>query len=309
MVSIADLDTIGGGVRDANAVAVIPARFAWLPDGQRLAFNTQQVYNGPGGAWLEDLQRVSAAGEGVQAVLLPGWGGDFAFSPDGQQVALSQTDEILISQADGGGYRSLMPYTPVLTYSEYHYYAGPHWSPDGTFLRLALPPADPLASPAQPTTLWKLPLQGSPQQEGSLQPVPFFDTPVVYSPDLSRLAYIARPDPEGPRQLHLAAFDGQDDTAYASDPLLHFMGWSPDSRRLAYTCGDQQALWLGAAGESPQAYAAIPSGAGALRWVDADRFVVVRQQADGFTLLLGDLFGQTLAIDTFTGVPPEFDVR
>jgi len=312
VVSIADLDTIGGGARDASAVAVIPARFAWLPDGQQVAFNTQQVYNGPGSTWLEDLHRASAAGEGVHSLFLPGWGGDFAFSPDGRQVALSQADEILLSQADGSGYRSLMPYTPVLTYSEYRYYAAPRWSPDGAFLRLALPPAAPLASPAQPTTLWKIPVgspEDSPQQEGSLQPVPFFDTPVAYSPDLSRLAYIAHPDPDGQRQLHLATFDGQHDVTYAGDARLHWIGWAPDSRRLAYSLGDQQALWLGAVDGEPQAYAAIPSGAGELRWVDAGRFVVVRQQAEGFALLLADLSGQTLEIDTFTGVPPEFDVR
>jgi hypothetical protein len=54
LVSVADLDTIGGGVRDPNAVAINPFHYKWVlssstPDKKslhQLAFNTQQVFQG-----------------------------------------------------------------------------------------------------------------------------------------------------------------------------------------------------------------------------------------------------------------------
>jgi hypothetical protein len=313
LVTITDLDAIGVGARDPNAVAVIPAQFDWLPNSHVLAFNTQQVFNGPGGSRLDDLHLAdpeAPTGQAIQHIFLPGWGGDFAFSPDGKQVALARADTLLLSQADGSQLRELMKYDLVLTYSEYRYYALPLWSPDAVYLRVVFPPADPLAPSPQPTELWKIPLDSAPQQEGGVQALPFFDAPLIYSPDLAQITYLTQDAPSNsPRQLHLGGYDGQGDRVYASAPLLRFVAWSPDSRMIAYVIGDQQELWIGPADGSPQPYTAIPSGLVDMRWIGPTRFVATRQQSDRFTLLLADLSGQTLELDSFTAAPPEFDVR
>ncbi len=311
LVSIADLDAIGAGVRDPNATAILPRRFAWLQGGHGLAFDTQQVFAGPGQNLLEDLHWVDADTGVIKTLFLPGQGGEFAFSPDGARVALSRTDKLLLAALDGSQPGLLMSYTPVVTYSEYHYYARPVWSPDSSFLRVAIPPADPLATPPQPTSLWRLPVDGSqPRQEGAVTTVPFQETPLVYSPDLNRIAYlrVAGEPAENRRELHLATYDGQGDFVYAAGPLLRFFGWSPDGKYLAYGLGEMQELWIGAVDAAPQSYSGAQFGAADLTWANAERFVVVQQSEQTYHLLLADLNGQVVEIAAFSGQPPVYTV-
>lgn len=309
LVSIADLDAIGAGVRDPNATAILPHQFTWLQGGHGLAFNTQQIFTGPGQSLLEDLHWVDANSGKITTLFPPGQGGEFIFSPDGSRVALSRTDKLLLAAPDGSPASLLMNYTPVVTYSEYHYYARPVWSPDGSFLRVAIPPADPLATPPQPTTLWKLPAAGGqPQQEGAVTTVPFQETPLTYAPDLGRIAYLrAAGDPEeNQRELHLATYDGQGDFVYAKGPLLSFWGWSPDGQHLAYGVGETQELWIGAIDSTPQPYSGAQFGASNLTWLDAGQFAVVQQREQTYRLLLADLTGSVTEIAVFSGQPPVY---
>jgi WD40-like Beta Propeller Repeat len=132
LVSITDLDAIGGGVRDPSAVAINPYHFAWIPGTRSLAFNTQQVFNGPGLSLLDDLNLVDADSSAITNLFLAGWGGEFVYSPDGSQIAISRPDMVILTNADGSNYRPVLRYDPVVTYSEYRYYAAPLWSADGT---------------------------------------------------------------------------------------------------------------------------------------------------------------------------------
>ncbi len=156
LVSVADLDAIGGGVRDPSALAINPYRFDWVPGTHQLAYNTHQVFQGPGLSLLNDLNLVEADTLQKTNLLLSGWGGEFFYSPDGSQIAIVQPDKVILANADGSDYRPVMNYPAVTTYSEYRYYASPVWAADGKSLRLALPPVDPLATPRQPTSLWRI---------------------------------------------------------------------------------------------------------------------------------------------------------
>ncbi|MFM8321606.1 MAG: TolB family protein [Chloroflexota bacterium] len=315
LVSVADLDAIGGGYRDPGAAAINPQRYAWIGGSHRLAFNTRQVYNGPGIGLLDDFHIVDAGSGALQNVLLPGWGGEFVLSPDAAQVALAQADAIYLANLDGSGYRQVFSYSPVATYSEYRYYAAPVWTPDGSLLRLALPPADPLAEPRQPTGLWQLSAGGGDAvQQGSLPAAPFFEfsqdfgPPVSYSPDLARLAYLRErgSGAESTRQLVIAGFDGQGEQVAAEDRLLRFFGWAPGGERFAFTQGELQELHLGRPGGDSQPALAAPYAVHDLRWVDEARLLVVQQQADGFYLLLIDLQGGLSVLDVLSE-PPGFD--
>ena len=161
LVNIEDLNTIGGGVRDPSAVAVTPYQFEWVPGTHLLAFNTQQIFQGPGLSFLDDFHLVDADSLELKFVLLPGWGGSFTLSPDGKKVALATPNNISTANLDGTNYTQVMTYTPVITYGDYRFYASPVWSADSQELRVAIPPADPLAEPAQPTTIWLIPADGS----------------------------------------------------------------------------------------------------------------------------------------------------
>ncbi len=191
LVSVTDMDAIGGGVRDLAAVAVNPYRVRWVPGKNQIAFNSNQVFQGPGLNLLNDLNLVDADTGQIQNLLLSGWGGEFNFSPDGTKVVISQPDQLILTNADGSNYRKVLTYDLVTTYSEYRYYAMPVWSPDGTYLMVALPPIDPLAQPIQPTELWRIEADGlQARLLGSVNTVPYFEQPVTFSPDLERIAYL-----------------------------------------------------------------------------------------------------------------------
>lgn len=309
LVSITDLDAIGGGVRDSSAVAINPYHYAWVPGTRSLAFNTQQVFNGPGLSLLDDLNLVDADSGAITNLFLAGWGGEFAHSPDGNQVAISKPDQIILANADGSNYRTVLRYDQVLTYSEYRYYAVPLWSPQGDFLRVAIPPTESLAQPALPTVLWKIPAAGGdPLQEGSVLAVPFFDQPLRYSPDLERLAFlreIGAPS-ENRRELLLTTFDGKGEWVYASGALMRFEDWSPDGRRFAYTLGDQQEAWLGGLDGAPQPLEGDRFGVSNLRWVTPSQFLCVVQRGETFDLYLRDLQSGALLLDTTTSLPPVY---
>jgi hypothetical protein len=309
LVSIADLDKIGGGVRDPSAAAVNPFSFEWLPGGHTLAFNTYQVFQGPGHALLDDLNLVDADSLAITNLLLAGWGGEFAFSPDGSQVALSTSSAIFLADTDGGNYRQVLSYPEVTTYSEYRYYARPLWSPDGSFLRVAIPPADPLAQPPQATSLWNIPADGLPPvQEGSLFAVPFFEEPVAYSPDLSRLAYLVEvgQPAENLRELHLATYDGAGGWMYYKAALLHFAGWSPGSRSFAFIRGEDQQAWLGSLDAAAETLPGDPYGVPKLIWVDARHYLYLQEKMGIFDFNLASLDGGITLIDTLPQ-PPDFD--
>jgi hypothetical protein len=225
-------------------------------------------------------------------------------------VAISKPDSIILANADGSDYLPVLRYDPVLTYSEYRYYAAPLWSPAGDFLRVAIPPVESLAQPAQPTALWKIPAAGGGAvQEGSVLAVPFFDQPLRYAPDLERLAFldeIGEPS-ENRRELLLATYDGNGQWAYASGALMRFESWSPDGRRFAYILGDEQEAWLGSLDGAPQPLEGDRYGVSNLQWVNNSQLIYVIQRGETFELYFRDLKSDALLLDTTTGTPPVYD--
>jgi hypothetical protein len=309
LVSVADLDAIGASARDPSAVAINPYRLEWIPGTHRLAYNTHQIFQGPGLSLLNDLNLVDADTLQKTNLFLTGWGGEFVYSPDGSQIAISQPDKIMLSKADGSDYRPVFNYPAVTTYSEYRYYAIPRWEKDGKSLRLALPPSDPLATPAQPTSLWQIPSEGAEaRQYGNIKAVPFFEQPVFFSPDLARIAFVRETGAptENMRELHLAANDGSGDWLYAKAAALLFQGWSPDAVQFAYTLGDVQELWLGSLKEAPRQAGGGINGVQDVRWVDEKSFLFWQASGASLELMLANLEGGTMRLDSVTG-GPEYD--
>jgi len=319
LVSIPDLDTIGGGVRDPNAIAINPYHYEWVPaldppggkSPHVLAFNTQQVFQGPGLSLLDDLHLVNADDMEIKYLLLSGWGGEFVYSPDGKQIAITNPTSINLCQADGSSYRNVFTFESVNTYSEYRFYAAPVWSSDGSFLRVAIPPKDPLAETRLHTTLWTIPVDGLPSsQVGSVMAVPFFEQPVVFSPDLSHLIYFSEvgTPAENRRELHLAAYDGSGDYSYSEYSLLHFLDWSVDSTRFSFNVGEDQEAWIGGLDAPPALFAPDPYGIVNLRWLDARNFLYLQQRSESFEFYLADLDGGAILLDSIPGPPPVYDI-
>ena len=311
LVSVADLDTIGASVRDPSAVAINPYHFEWVPGTHQLAFNTHQVFQGAGLSINDDFNRVDADSGQLTFVLLAGWGGEFALSPDGVQVALSTPTNIILADLDGANWRNVLTYEPVLTYTSERYYARPRWSADSNSLYVAIPPTDPLADPPQPTALWRIPADGNPaQQVGSVPAVPYQDTPVSFSPDLASLIYLQEigSPAENRRELRITRPDGSGGWAYAQGYLLQFHGWAVDSQHFLFSLEEDQQMQLGSLNAPATPFLRDPYGVLSVRWLDGERYLFYRQRGELFDLVLGVLGGEEIILDSLpAGAQPMFD--
>lgn len=302
-------DAIAEGVRDANTVAVNPYQFEWVPGSHRVAFNSVQFFEGPGFSLLNDLQIVDADSFERWTLLNPGSGGEFNYSPDGSQVAIVTPTEINLMDANAGNWRLVLPYEQVATYSEYRYYAQPVWSPDSKFLRLALPPTDPLDE-GLPTELWILPADGNAAEKvGELWPLPFFDTPVAYSPNLESLIYLIQSGApaDNRRELRIARADGSQEQAYREEHLLRFLGWGLDSSHFVTLSAEENLAQIGGVDGRNSALPGDPTGGYSVHWIDERLYVFVKEGVDGFEIHLQSLDGGTMLLDVVTAPPPKID--
>jgi hypothetical protein len=311
LVSVADLDAMGAELQVKDLKAIAPYHFAWIPGTHTLAYNTREVFDGPGLLLTDDLRLVNTNTLEKYTFLPPGKGGEFSYSPDGSQIAISTTTTISLIDADGSNRRSdLLVYDKVLTYSEYEYYAKPVWASDSSALRVAIPPKDALAQPPLPTILWEIPTDGSPAvQLGSVTGMPFFSAPVKFSPDLSHIAYLKLVDDpaDNRHELHIADPDGSGDIVYDVATLLQFQAWAPDSSHFVFSIEDRGAFQLGEIGGNFTPLMDNPTDLQNLRWINQDSYLVLRNNNGVIEIRLNTLSGDSALIDTMGGTLPSYD--
>jgi len=311
LVGMSDLEAIGGSSRDPNAVAIVPHRFKWLPESHTLAFNTEYAYKGPGTVLLDDFNLVDADTAVLSYTLLTGWAGEFFLSPAGDQIAISTPTNVILANLDGSNWRSVFAYEPVITYSDYRYYASPVWSPDGSYLLLALPPTDPLSEPPEPTKLFRIDVASSSTQElGRIDSVPFFDSPVQFSPALDQIAYLVSTGGTGEneRSLVLAFPDGSGSNQYQVGNMLQFLGWNSTGDYFGFSQGEDQQLFIGtvnnpALNVNPPIFGVIT-----MRWINEDQFIYLQGKiGEEYNLSLADNFGANFIIDSVVNSHIEYD--
>jgi hypothetical protein len=291
---------------DGRALAVIPDTFAWIPGTHLVAFNTRQIIEGPGIARYDDLRTVNADNGQTQTLLAPGQGGQFIPSPDGTQLAVASPKSISLIDINGTNLRKdVLEYSPVTTYSEYQYHARPAWETNSAGLLVAIPPADPLAVPLKPTTLWQVPVDGSKaRQLGNIATGPFFGMAVFYSPDRSHILYLGNSgnSDQNLSALHVARPDGSQDSIYITATELTISSWAPDSQEFTFSAGNQGILQLGQISGKFQPLVGVASNPLDLRWIDNEHFIYVQSGADGYEIHLHALEGE----DTLLGSDPAF---
>ena len=194
LVSIDDLEAIQLAMSVKNEVLL--HSFAWVPATHTLAFNTR-VDVEIGLVPNDDLRVVDADTGEQELLLVPGDGGEFTHSLDGLQIAVVSPGSISLVDADGRNRRDAFTYTPVSTASEFRYYASPTWAADSSFLRVAIPPANPFSDPPQPATVWHIPADGS--GPGLLTEIEMAGPSHAYfSPDLRFIAHqVGQPSGHG----------------------------------------------------------------------------------------------------------------
>lgn len=297
LVGQAEFDQIGAAARQPGTLSVVPNQIAWVPGTYWLAFNTRQIFQGPGWGALDDLNLVHAETGQVSYVLLAGWGGNFAFSPDGERVALSTPTQLILARRDGSGYRQVLNFPYVLTYGEIPFYPQPHWSAAGDRLWVVIPPADALAEPVTPYSIWTVAADGErAEKRGEVLTARFLDNLPVFSPDLRRLAFTRLVEADQ-SELVLAAVDGSDQRVYGSGWLLRFLAWSPSGERWLFSVGDEQELWLGQEGVPGQAWPGALRGLSEVRWIDETTWLAYWPVNQEVHLVACSLEGGFLVLD------------
>lgn len=299
---------------DPGALGVVPHQLEWIPGTHVLAYNTRQILEGPGLVLYNDLRLVDADSLDHSTLLAPGEGGMFYYSPNAGQIAIATPDSISLLSSDASSREQVLVYEPVLTYSEYQYYARPYWAPDGSHLRVAIPPADPLLASGQPTGLWYIPSAGGKaQQVGAVVANAFSGSEPYFSPELDRLAYILRTgSPESSTyELHIAQADGSDDAVYASGTNLFFETWTDRPGVFLYSQqGDGGTVYsLGKQGEEPSSLAPGASNVASLEWVGEGRYLLLSgsYQSETWTLQVGEQGAAPETLAEIQGPLPAFD--
>jgi len=257
--------------------------FDFLPNNHVLLINTRSIFEGPGLAKHDDLIRIDTDSLARTMLLAPGRGGDFTASPDGRFLALVRPDTVELVNIDGSPSGSgVIPYAPVITYSEYAYYAQPVWNPASSMVGVAIPSPDPLAS-STTGSIWRLPV-GAPASLISTISGQFFrlsgDVPLV-SPALTHVVYARPTATPNIWNLYRASLDGNGETLVGT--YNSWMGWSPDGARFVYSSAGPMSLLVGdlAGGSAP-----LVTGTD-LRWYNPEAFVFQSGSMGAWTLQQG----------------------
>jgi hypothetical protein len=275
-----------------------PFQVEWVPNSHTLAFNTNPTFEGPGLFSNDDLYLLDTD-TGVRTHLLDsGFGGMFFYSPDGAQIALVTPESLSLINSDGTNRREILTFPIIYTYSEWAFYPTPVWAADSSYLRVAIPPQDPLGNPEAFTFIWHIPADGSlPYMAGEFISAPVFRGHSLISPDTLKAIY-AKPIGEAFEQFELRHRDlvNGEDTIYTT--MAFFLeNWSPDSTRFTFSDATTLALNLGELGNLPG-----PATDGTksfdLKWVSADRILFFDQPSpdSGFYLHLGSPGGTSIVI-------------
>ena len=295
-----------GMKNDADAVGVEPYVYQWFPGERALAFVTSPTFEGPGLFVNDDLWRVDAVNGDLNQLLAPGQGGVFYFSPEGDQIALVTPSSISVADKDGQNRRELFQYDPILTYSEYRYYAVPKWMPDGKALRVSIPPVDALGDDDRPTLNWQIAVDGSGvNMLGEIYTVPLGS--VDFSPDRTRIAYfkeVGEPS-ENLRALHVAKLDGSEDIVYHTAKQIDFGGWAPDSKRFVFSFGKSEDAQLGEPGRGFYPLTDV-GGEKGVNWLDEDTFIFLAVKNGKWGIYIGQPGGQGTLIDVLGKVDSFF---
>jgi hypothetical protein len=318
--------------REPFEFEVLLSRFEWVPGTHILAFNTR-LRTEIGLILNDDLYLVNADTLERTALLPPGEGGEFYYSPDGGQVAIVTSGSISLIDADGSDRREVFTYTPVATYSEVQFYAQPVWAADSSALRVAIPPVDSNMHPPPPASVWHIRTDGTPASMIASVAVGQRDLPAL-SPDLGYVAHLhdGQSDstsvpivsllvtdlenretvmyyPEAGSGTPVTLDSGETITEYPA--VTSFYGWAPDSQHFAFLAYPGSELPPQAQiGQLGGGTAPLYSDADAVidvRWVDADRYLFLAQGGRGWGIMLGEVDGPVKSVAGVVGSPPAYD--
>lgn len=270
-------------------VTISPNMLDFIPGTHTIAFNTYPRFNAPGLLLNNDLWFINLDTNEIRSFLSPGQAGNFYFSPDGTQMALVTPDRIDLLNTDGSNRRiGVLTYPFVYTYSEYAYHANPIWSQDSSYLRVSIPPQDPLGDASAPVNIYHLPIDGSPATLlASLVVAPLENA--FLAPDLNHYAFkeqLGEPV-ENLFSLKFSNLSGGTPIEFTTGSL-GFGAWAPDSSHFYFINWNPREIFIGQVG-APGVIALDVNTVMNFSWITSDQFVFIYQSGTNYQLRLGSL--------------------
>lgn len=283
-------------------VGIDVSSFDFLPGSHTVLFNTLAIPAEVGLLKFNDLLSVDADSGAVTTLLAPGTGGDFFPSPDGARIAFSQPDAISLVDSDGTDLAAaVLPYSPVITYSEAQYYARVTWAPDSSRAGSAIPSSDPLA-PGAGGAIWILSADGATTSHLADIPGDFFFTQNVLSPDLGRVGFLRDTAVPNVSELILANADGTGESVYVTGEIT-WLGWAPYSSHFTFSFGAPMDIRLGTPDGGP-----VPLATGIrLRWINATQFLYLGGEHGTWTLQQGEVGAGSIPLASPAGDFVDYD--
>jgi dipeptidyl aminopeptidase/acylaminoacyl peptidase len=261
--------------KTTGVVSVRPRRYEFIPGSHRLLFDII----GLGDAFpytYYDLHLVDADSPVPARIRGENEGGGlWAFSPDGQWLAIAAADSLRLMRPDGSDYRVLFKFKLISTYSEWFYFPPLVWMRDSSGLYTVIPAAAALDNPDEPSRFYFIPLKGDPARLAEFKAAPVWISMPQISPDGSRVAYMR----QSGENLELHVIDAStSDRLFTSAPAASFglLGWNPNSKDFTYFNTSTNNVWI-ARFDSP----AVPLGdtpeLTSLRWINDRRFLFINR--------------------------------
>lgn len=212
--------------------------YAWAPDSSRIAYTASLDTAG-----VRELYTVRTNGSDNRKISITNVAGESTgrphWSPDGTRVAYARaanmaTDIELYTVRPDGTDNTKISTAPVENFS-----ATPFWSPDSSYIAYLTEP-----DPAGTFEILTVRPDGTESLSisGPLILSPLLSLPVnspIWSPDSSKIAYVASLESDGVIELYTVDPDGQNKikangSLVPGGNLLFYPYWSPDNSRLGY---------------------------------------------------------------------------
>jgi hypothetical protein len=285
LISLEDLRTI-----QPEDPSVVIHDLEWIPDSHLLLFNTEPNFPYPHKP-LDDLYIVNADTSEWSTLLLPGEGGSFFPSPDGQRIAVTSQTTIQVINIDGSDQRLVFTHAEVPIFGEGWYHASPIWAPDGNSLTAAIPSSDPFNNPV--TSIWQIPLD---DEEPSV--ISTIETDIAFTPGEGFISPDAAwvinpifgPDDSDHQVIQILSIDGTLDMEIdVGDNHLYLSEWAPNSEHFSISGRHADSiLHLGSLGNDsllPISNAILER----ITWIDASTFLYHSGSFENPQLSLGQI--------------------
>ncbi|GJM40870.1 MAG: hypothetical protein DHS20C20_11520 [Ardenticatenaceae bacterium] len=287
--------------------ATVVNQITWLPDSQRIAFNTRTLnLVGPGAAPQPDLWLVNLEGILEEQFALGEGGHTFAFSPNGGRIIFGNPESITRVNFDGSNRETVIEFPFVNTASEYAWVPAAQWLPSGSQAYVAIADADPWTPEAE-ATLYQIPVSGPAVEIGSVAGNTLFSPP-IWTPSGSNLGY-AQIIVGLANEQSILISDGDGDNPVTvktvNNQPLSFTGWNQTGSHFLYNGPDY--VGVGQVGQ-PALEVLVAGNISGQQWLTNGTFVTAVSNGGSWQFLSGDLAGNTQAVGEAANDTAVFDV-